>query len=151
MSSEGQCWSEKGLLRRAVGMRPSEVGLALDEGELRLLIAATGVWFGAATPSDLQARAMGFRDLDDLRDHGTSFHERLAPESSFSPLEWTQLLMMAELGFASDIQGAGWEWSVITGIQDEEAIGILRRLQHHLISIRLFRGQGSEPFVNPAH
>jgi hypothetical protein len=130
-------------------MTPNDVVFTLDEGELRLLLAATGLWFGAATPSDLQVRAMGFDDLSDLRDHGEDFFERLAPECSFSPLEWTQLLMMAELGFASDIQGAGWEWSVITGIRDEDAIRSLRALQHRLISIRLFRGRDLEPFVAP--
>jgi hypothetical protein len=65
-----------------------------------------------------------------------------------SALEWTRTLAAAEISFASDIQGAGVEWSTVSGISDAEGIALLRQLQRKLGRIVLptiGRGFGSRP------
>jgi hypothetical protein len=43
-------------------------------------------------------------------------------------------LVATEIVFASDVFGAGVEWSTVTGSTDAETIAVLRQLQRKLVT-----------------
>ena len=120
----------------------------LTSDQLRMLEAAIYIWSGAAHPSTLLVRAMGFADLDDLLLTGERLNLELDRTSPLTRLEWTQLLMMAEIAFGSDIQGAGTEWSMISGLSDTLTLRALRDLQNTILPFRMFPGQGNVAYVD---
>ena len=40
--------------------------------------------------------------------------------------------LAAAMDFASDVFGSGWDWSITTGLADEDTIRILRSLQRKI-------------------
>jgi hypothetical protein len=46
--------------------------------------------------------------------------------------DWRRALIATEIVFASDVFGSGWDWSITTGISDEDTIRILRSLQRKI-------------------
>jgi len=50
-----------------------------------------------------------------------------------SRLDWFRTLASTEIMFASDLFGAGVEWSIVTGLSDSESLMILRSVQRKLI------------------
>ncbi|SCL60301.1 hypothetical protein GA0070606_3249 [Micromonospora citrea] len=43
--------------------------------------------------------------------------------------QWRKLLLSTEIVFASDVVGSGCDWSITTGLSDEETIKLLRVVQ----------------------
>ena len=120
----------------------------LSPDQLQMLKASIYVWSGAAHPSALLVRAMGFSDLDDLLLTGEGLNLKLDRKSPLTPREWTELVMRAEVAFGSDIQGAGTEWSMISGLSDSSTLRALRDLQKAILPFRMFPGQGSVAYVD---
>jgi hypothetical protein len=46
--------------------------------------------------------------------------------------DWRRALIATEIVFASDVFGSGWDWSITTGLADEDTIRILRSLQRKI-------------------
>ncbi len=114
------------------------VPVELTDPQRVLLRARLDVWHGAATPSMDQVRAFGYHSQESLREACAQFAEAIQPQTSLSRRAWTQVLFLAELGFVSDVQGAGFEWRIITGMYDEaQSLSVLRGLQRKLIGVRL--------------
>jgi hypothetical protein len=100
--------------------------------ERRLLSEGLQQWGGPAKPTDQLAVAIGFAGVADF-DAG---RERIAAEielgGPLTTLDATRALAATEIVFASDIFGAGVEWSIVTGLTDEETLRTLRSLQRKL-------------------
>lgn len=48
-------------------------------------------------------------------------------------MEWTRILLLAEISFASDLLGAGVEFDIVTPWRDPEALPVLRSIQRALV------------------
>jgi hypothetical protein len=111
----------------------------LTEGERRLLREGLGQWGGPARPTNELAVALGFADLSDFDDQRDRLSDSLAKGETLSSLDATRALVATEIVFASDVFGAGVEWSTVTGFTDAETIAVLRQLQRkHVTEYRSF-------------
>jgi hypothetical protein len=73
---------------------------------------------------------MGFRSEEDLlRGDGRRLREALDRSEPLTRSDWRRTLLATEIVFASDVVGAGWDWSITTGLSDEETIRLLRAVQ----------------------
>lgn len=108
------------------------VRVELDTAERRLLRAALLDWGGPARPTDEVAAAIGFSDAARLRSEAWSLWKGIEAEGRLTVSEWRRVLLAVEVVFASDVVGSGLDWSITSGLSDEESIAILRRLQRKL-------------------
>lgn len=51
---------------------------------------------------------------------------------SLTRSQWRKALLALEIVFSSDVIGSGCDWSITTGISDEETIKLLRVVQRKL-------------------
>lgn len=93
-------------------------------------------WSGPARPSDAMAVAIGFLSVDDLLYEGSRIGEVIRAGGSLSKTDWRRALLATEIVFASNTVGAGLDWSITTGFQDDETIEILRSIQRKLLGSR---------------
>jgi hypothetical protein len=114
----------------------------LDEGEVvavdltaierAMLVSRLNDWAGPAHCTEAMARAMGFRDKEDLHDDGRRITNELREDRSLSRRDWTRALLSLEIIFGSDLLGTGTEGGTIQGGDDVEWLRTLRKLQHKL-------------------
>lgn len=120
---------------------PNELlNLTLTEEEVAVLREGLLQWGGPADCSEELAIAMGFEGRLDLRDQSLRIIETLSSGQALTRLDWTRALLSTEINFASDVMGAGYEWSTATGLEDVETLQLLRGLQSKLVGIRVAIG-----------
>ncbi|MBT2523445.1 hypothetical protein [Arthrobacter sp. ISL-28] len=78
------------------------------------------------------AIAIGFRDVADLRDEGYRIADDLLAGRSLTTSDWRRALLSTEVVFASDVLGSGIDWSITTGMDDDETLRMLRSVQRKL-------------------
>ncbi|WP_433114705.1 hypothetical protein [Micromonospora sp. CA-246542] len=106
------------------------VAVELTADERFLLSRGLGEWGGPANPTDDLARAMGFVSKEDLwRGEGRRLREALDHGEPLTRSQWRRAVLATEIVFASDVVGSGWDWSITTGLSDEETIKLLRVVQ----------------------
>ncbi|WP_280248005.1 hypothetical protein [Nocardia abscessus] len=108
------------------------VAIELSAVEREALRCGLGEWFGPACCTEALAIAMDFESVADLSEQGRRISLALVANEPLSGRDWRRALVATEFVFASDVFGSGVEWSITTGLRDEETIGILRRLQRKL-------------------
>ncbi|WP_327040992.1 hypothetical protein OG400_26840 [Micromonospora ureilytica] len=109
------------------------VAVDLTADERFLLSRGLGEWGGPASPTEDFARAMGFDSKEDLwRGEGRRLREALDSGGSLTRSQWRKALLALEIVFSSDVIGSGCDWSITTGISDEETIKLLRVVQRKL-------------------
>ncbi|GAB2983417.1 hypothetical protein [Frigoribacterium salinisoli] len=100
------------------------------EGTLdHLLRQGLGQWGGPAALTDDLAVAMGFASAADFFATAGTLSALLLHEAPLAPADWRRVLLATEIVFVSDIVGAGYEWQIVTGLDDESTLRTLRRLQ----------------------
>jgi hypothetical protein len=105
----------------------------LDADERALLLEGLRQWGGPATPTDGLAVAMGFRDAADFYEVKERIIRALEAGEQLSGLDARRALVATEIIFASDVLGAGVEWSTVTGWGDETTLRVLRQLQRKIV------------------
>jgi hypothetical protein len=86
------------------------------------------------------AVAIGFTSVRDLFNSAERLIEAITSGSPLSATDWLRVLLATEIVFASNAIGSGLDWSVTTGMSDEESIAVLRRVQRKLAGIRRLLG-----------
>lgn len=120
-----------------------EIQIELSEPERSILLAGINEWGGPAALTDELARAIGFVDRDDLFSNTMRLRGLLKAQSPMETWDWVRVLVMTEFVFVSDVFGSGVEWSITTGFQDDETIGLLRTLQRKFAKVGAHRQQFS--------
>ncbi|MGW0252613.1 hypothetical protein ACWDYH_38920 [Nocardia goodfellowii] len=111
-------------------MEPDDlVEIELSTDEHRLLGWGLGGWSGPANCSEALAIAMDFESVADLLEQERRLRSALEARKVLSARDWRRALLATEFVFASDVFGSGVEWSITTGLGDEETVRTLRRLQ----------------------
>jgi hypothetical protein len=113
---------------------PVEVDLSPDERFF--LVQGLGQWGGPVSPTEELAVAIGFASVGDMNTQRERIARQLDQGSPLTELDWTRALLCSEIMFASDVFGAGVEWEIVTPLDDETSIVILRALQRKLVSHR---------------
>lgn len=72
---------------------------------------------------------MDFESVADLLEQERRLRLALEAREVLSARDWRRALLATEFVFASDVFGSGVEWSITTGLRDEETVRTLRRLQ----------------------
>jgi hypothetical protein len=122
------------------------IAIDLTEDERDFMATALGEWGGSASYAPLPVGLVGvdsWTAFDALTEH---LREAIKNAKPLPAIDWARALFLSELSFASDIVGAGVEFSTVSRFTDEEAIALLRSLQRKIIVVdpggRLFPGQG---------
>ncbi|GAB4004616.1 hypothetical protein GCM10028772_11020 [Nocardioides ultimimeridianus] len=97
-----------------------------------MLRAALLDWGGPANPTDEIAVAMGFADAATLSRDAWALWKRIEETGALSLADWRRVLLAVEVVIVSDVVGSGLDWSITSGISDEESIDLLRGLQRKL-------------------
>jgi hypothetical protein len=105
----------------------------LTPNERYVLARGLAEWGGPASPTEELARAMGYRSSEDLwQGKGRELCEALRRGDQLTREDWLRTLLATEIVFASDVVGAGMDWSITTGLSDEETIKVLRSIQRKI-------------------
>lgn len=101
----------------------------LSEKEIAFLSQGLIQWGGPVAPSDGLARVIGFDSAADLYDRASSLAQRIRGRQAMSANDWWRSLRAAEINFASDTLGAGFEWGDVTSLGDQESFEAMRSVQ----------------------
>lgn len=107
---------------------------ALTNQERRFISKALGEWRGAATGKPLPIDALGIASSWPEFD-STIERLRYAVEHNeeLSVRDWSLLLYLTEQGWASTLVGAGLDFTTVSGIEDDDAVKLLRSIQWKLV------------------
>ncbi len=109
------------------------IAVSLTSDERYMLQRGLSEWGGPAWATDQLAQVIGFRDEDDLLRHeGRRLREDLGRSQPLTASDWRRVLLSTEIVFASDVVGSGSDWSITTGLSDEETIKMLRAVQRKI-------------------
>jgi len=106
--------------------------LPLTDAERHLLWAGLVEWGGPARCTDELAVAMGFGSVADLFAQGDRIERALKDREPLTRDDWVRTLLATEIVFASNVVGSGHDWSITTGMSDEESIRLLRSVQERI-------------------
>ncbi|MFE4195600.1 hypothetical protein ACFRJ9_07030 [Paenarthrobacter sp. NPDC056912] len=121
----------------------------LDEDEREVLRRGLMEWAGPAAPTEAMALAMGFGGVDDLFAEGERIAAFIHAGRSLTKADWRRALLATEIVFVSSTVGAGLDWSIVTGYQDDETIRILRAIQRKLGGSRTWPENGTSTAESP--
>ncbi|WP_436533946.1 hypothetical protein [Actinoplanes sp. HUAS TT8] len=108
------------------------VMVELDEDEREVLAHGLTEWGGPARCTEALAVAMDFGGIAELFEHVVRLRPLVRAGQPLSPRDWRRVLVSAEIVFASDVFGSGWDWQSTTGFRDDETIRLLRSLQRKI-------------------
>jgi hypothetical protein len=106
----------------------------LTPEQIDVLVAGLKQWGGPGRPTNELAVALGWSDVGQLDGGCVALASRIRAKEPMTAKEWTQALASAELAFASDVFGAGYEWQTVTGLDDMDTLRALRSMQRALVS-----------------
>ena len=92
-------------------------------------------WRGPANCTEEMAVAMGFKSVQDLFDCTDRLAEAIASGTPLTAFDWLRVLLATEIVFASNVMGSGVDWSITSGLSDEESLLLLRSAQRKLAGI----------------
>lgn len=124
------------------------VHVDLTAVERRVLWHGLLEWGGPARCTEEFARGLGFRGVEDLFREGDRLRAALKNQDPLTPLDWARTLLATETVFISNVLGSGHDWSITTGMSDEDTLRILRALQKKLTRIAVTaigNGLGTRP------
>ncbi|WP_203754668.1 hypothetical protein [Actinoplanes cyaneus] len=124
------------------------VAIELDEDEREVLAHGLTEWGGPARCTEPLAVALDFGSVAELFEHVVRLRPLVRGGQPLSPRDWRRVLASAEVVFASDVFGSGWDWQATTGFRDEETIRLLRSLQRKIA--RTARIHELPPVENPS-
>jgi hypothetical protein len=107
----------------------------LDDVERRMLRWGVIEWGGPARCTDEMAIAMGFSSVQDLFDSTDRLAGAVGSGAPLAAADWLRVLLATEIVFASNTVGSGLEWSITSGLSDEESLAALRSVQTKLAGI----------------
>jgi hypothetical protein len=107
----------------------------LDDVERHLLRWGIIEWGGPARCTEEMAVAMGFDSVQHLFDSTGRLAGAIADGVPLSTADWLRVLMATEIVFASNTIGSGHDWSITSGLSDEQSLAALRSVQLKLAGV----------------
>ena len=114
-------------------MEPTELlDPDLEPDERHLLRWGVVEWGGPARCTEEMAVAMGFRSVQDLFDSTDRLTAAIQAGTPLIAADWLRVLLATEIVFASNTMGSGLDWSITSGLTDDQSITLLRSVQRKL-------------------
>lgn len=113
------------------------IDIPLSDEERALLLYGLRDWGGPAACTPAMARALGFHDVEDLFTQSDRMRSALRAHEPLTQRDWVRALLATEIVFASDVIGAGLDWSITTGLDDGQSIALLRSIQRKVPQARV--------------
>lgn len=107
----------------------------LTDVERRLLRWGVIEWGGPARCTQEMAVAMGFANVRDIFDSTDRLVAAIDQREALSGADWLRVLLLTEIVFVSEAIGSGLDWSITSGLSDEESLAALRSVQRKLAGI----------------
>jgi hypothetical protein len=118
----------------------------LTERERDFIARALYEWHGSASWTPLPIEALGLSDWDEFDNLTERLENAVKSGEPLTDLDWARTLFLTEICWASNLVGSGLDFSIVTGIDDAEAVTLLRSIQRKVSSSRradlLFPGRG---------
>lgn len=114
--------------------RSDEIALDLTADEWDVLASGLREWGGPATLTEPWARAMGFDGVEHFWRKVDRLEQAIDDHRPLAADDWLRVIQATELAFISDAVGSGIEWSITTGLTDEETVSLLRSIQRKWMS-----------------
>lgn len=124
----------------------SLITIDLTERERDFISRALYEWHGPAAWKPLPIEVLGLSDWDEFDQLTDRLENAVKRGDPLADLDWTRALFLTEVSWASSLVGSGLDFSIVTGVDDNEAITVLRSIQRKISSQRradlLFPGRG---------
>lgn len=104
----------------------------LTDEERHVLSRGLAEWGGPAHCTNALAIAIDVESATALLEEANRLIPVIRDRQPLTRRHWRRALIAAEIVFASDVFGSGWDWATTTGITDEDTIRILRSLQRKI-------------------
>ncbi|MEV4420474.1 hypothetical protein AB0L40_10935 [Patulibacter sp. NPDC049589] len=111
------------------------IAIPLTTTEREFLVQGLSQWKGPARPTEALSALFGYKDTAALDAGFERIQDAIERREPLPAEDWHRTLLATELAFASDLHGAGTEWSTVTRFSDTESIELLRSLQHKLAGL----------------
>ncbi len=72
---------------------------------------------------------MGFAGVSDMFAEQRRPIDTIESSLAMSRFDWLRVLLATEIVFASDLVGSGRDWSITTGLPDDQTLVTLRSIQ----------------------
>jgi hypothetical protein len=108
------------------------VRIDLTDDERRLLVHGLNEYLGPAKGGPLLTPLVGLSTTAEFYQLLASLMAAIENGEPLSDLDWARALVLTEISWASDLLGAGIEFS--TNMPDEKALRVLRELQRKISS-----------------
>jgi hypothetical protein len=108
------------------------VPIDLTDEERYVLFRGLAEWGGPAHCTDALAAAIDFANATDMLNDARRLRTSIEAGQPLNRRDWRRILAATEIAFASDIFGSGIDWSITSGLSDENTIKILRSLQRKI-------------------
>ncbi|WP_234820554.1 hypothetical protein [Mycolicibacterium goodii] len=117
-----------------VDVKTSAVVPVLSGEQKRFLVTALSVWGGIAAGRSLPIEALGYADRADFDADVARFRDQLGRDRpELSTRDWSRIQLLVEIGWASDMFGAGVEFELGSPFTDPDALALLRSIQRALV------------------
>ncbi|OLP00993.1 hypothetical protein BVU76_17985 [Mycolicibacterium porcinum] len=114
--------------------RDAAAGPVLSSEQKRFLATALSVWGGIASGRSLPIEALGYAGRADFDADVARLGDQLGRDKpELSTRDWSRIQFLAEIGWASDMFGAGVEFELVSPFTDSEALALLRSIQRALV------------------
>jgi hypothetical protein len=90
---------------------------------------------GPAHVTDALAVFVGFADANDMVRRCYDMAGRVRSDGRIEDLDLQLGQLACEILYSSDIYGSGLDWVAVTGLDDADAIGLLRRIQVKMLNL----------------
>jgi hypothetical protein len=116
---------------------PTLVTIDLTDDERLLMVLALNEYFGAAQRGwPLLIPLLGLSSTDEFRALLHQLMEAIEDKKPLSDLDWARALLLTEIGWASQVLGAGIDFA--TNVRDEKAAPLLRSIQYKVSNYERF-------------
>ena len=108
------------------------IAIDLTEREREFIARALYERQGSASWTPLPIDALGLSDWDEFDALIDRLRDAVTRGDPLTDLDWARALFLTEITWASDLVGAGTDFSIVSGFSDAEGITVLRSLQRKI-------------------
>lgn len=111
------------------------ISLGFDRDEREFFARTLEQCGGPAQVTDALAAFIGFTDAGDMVKRCYGIADRVRRDGRIDAADLERGQLACEILFSSDIYGSGLDWVATTGLEDADAIGLLRRIQVKMLNL----------------
>jgi hypothetical protein len=108
------------------------VAIELTADERDFIQQTLEQWALSAASTPFPYQALGMSTWDEFLTLTGRLEHAVVAGKPLTDLDWTRVLFLTEVTWASNLVGSGLDFAIVTRFSDSEAIGLLRGLQRKI-------------------